>query len=70
MIPDPDTMDSLTDDEIHALSGFDHYQNWDSGYSALQSTRPQSPRLRARGLTGRSDGVDPREVLVLGRPRR
>lgn len=42
VIPDADTMDSLTDDEIHALSGFDHYQNWDSGYSALQSTRPQS----------------------------
>lgn len=42
VIPDPDTMDSLTDDEVSALGGFEHYQNWDSGYSALQSTRPQS----------------------------
>lgn len=42
VIPDPETMESLSDDEVSALSAFDHYQNWDSGYSTQQSTRPQS----------------------------
>lgn len=41
-LPDPDTMDNLTEDEIDALGSFDHYQNWDSGYSTQQSSRPQT----------------------------
>ena len=42
VIPDPNTMDSLTDAEMSALAGFDHYQQWDNGYSTQQSTRPQT----------------------------
>ncbi len=42
VIPDPETMDSLTELESSALEGFGHYQTWDSGYSTQQSTRPQS----------------------------
>lgn len=42
VIPDPETMESLTEAEAAALGSFDHYQNWDSGYSTQQSTRPQS----------------------------
>jgi pimeloyl-ACP methyl ester carboxylesterase len=40
--PDPDTMDSLTDLEQRALACMKHYQDWDSGYSKAQSTRPQT----------------------------
>jgi pimeloyl-ACP methyl ester carboxylesterase len=40
--PDPSTMGSLTEEEKGALDGIEHYQNWDSGYSKQQSTRPQS----------------------------
>jgi len=40
--PDPDTMASLTDLEKSALAGFQHYNDWDSGYSKEQSTRPQT----------------------------
>lgn len=40
--PDPATMASLTDEEKDALAGVQHYQDWDSGYSKQQSTRPQS----------------------------
>src|SRR5262249_56375373 len=39
---DPDTMGSLTELEKSALAGFQHYQDWDSGYSKEQSTRPQT----------------------------
>lgn len=42
VLPDPETMEDLTEQEAAALGGFDHYQNWDSGYSTQQSTRPQS----------------------------
>ena len=42
VIPDPNTMDSLTEAELSALAGFDHYQQWDNGYSTQQSTRPQT----------------------------
>jgi pimeloyl-ACP methyl ester carboxylesterase len=41
-LPDPETMDSLTEFELDAIAGFDHYQKWDSGYSTQQSTRPQT----------------------------
>src|SRR5579863_2847612 len=40
--PDPATMSSLTDEEKDALAGIQHYQDWDSGYSKQQSTRPQT----------------------------
>jgi pimeloyl-ACP methyl ester carboxylesterase len=40
--PDPATMNDLTDLEKSALAGFQHYQDWDSGYSKQQGTRPQT----------------------------
>jgi pimeloyl-ACP methyl ester carboxylesterase len=40
VIPDP--VDDLTEAEVSALAGFDHYQKWDNGYSTQQSTRPQT----------------------------
>ncbi len=40
--PDRDTMDRLTEPEKDALAGRKHYQDWDSGYSKQQSTRPQT----------------------------
>jgi len=40
--PDPDTMDNLTDLEHSALEGMAFYNDWDSGYSKQQSTRPQT----------------------------
>ena len=40
--PDPATMNDLTPMEQSALAGMKHYQDWDSGYSKQQSTRPQT----------------------------
>ncbi len=40
--PDPETMNDLTDAEKSAMEGMQHYQQWDSGYSKQQSTRPQT----------------------------
>ena len=40
--PDPETMNDLTPLEQSALEGMQHYQDWDSGYSKQQSTRPQT----------------------------
>jgi len=40
--PDPETMSDLTPAEQSALAGIQHYQEWDSGYSKQQSTRPQT----------------------------
>jgi len=40
--PDPETMNELTAREQEALAGFQHYDQWDSGYSKQQSTRPQT----------------------------
>ena len=40
--PDPGTLNDLQDDEKAALAAFQHYQDWDSGYSKQQSTRPQT----------------------------
>jgi pimeloyl-ACP methyl ester carboxylesterase len=40
--PDPDTMDDLTEQEQAALAAMKHYNDWDSGYSKEQSTRPQT----------------------------
>jgi pimeloyl-ACP methyl ester carboxylesterase len=39
--PDPNATD-LTPLEISGLEGFQYYQDWDSGYSKQQSTRPQT----------------------------
>ena len=39
--PDPSAPD-LTDKEKSALAGMQHYNDWDSGYSKQQSTRPQT----------------------------
>jgi pimeloyl-ACP methyl ester carboxylesterase len=41
-IPDPETMADLTESEQQALAAIQHYEQWDSGYSKQQSTRPQS----------------------------
>ena len=40
--PDPDTMGSLTVQEQSALEAMTFYNDWDSGYSKQQSTRPQT----------------------------
>ena len=40
--PDPDTMDALTEVETSALEAMGFYNDWDSGYSKQQSTRPQT----------------------------
>jgi len=40
--PDPATMNDLTEQEQSALAAMKHYQDWDSGYSKEQSTRPQT----------------------------
>ncbi len=40
--PDPDTMDNLTEQEQSALQAMTFYNDWDSGYSKQQSTRPQT----------------------------
>src|SRR5215469_8022421 len=40
--PDPATMNDLTEKEKSALAGMKHYNDWDSGYSKQQSTRPQT----------------------------
>ncbi len=38
----PPGMDNPTPEEQDALKAFEHYQEWDSGYSKQQSTRPQT----------------------------
>ncbi len=40
--PTPDSLADLTETEKSAMAGMQHYQEWDSGYSKQQSTRPQS----------------------------
>lgn len=40
--PDPATMDQLTPMEQSALEAMTFYNDWDSGYSKQQSTRPQT----------------------------
>lgn len=41
-LPDPTTMDDLTPRELDGLAGMQHYDQVDSGYSKIQSTRPQT----------------------------
>ncbi|MDT5279509.1 MAG: epoxide hydrolase, partial [Mycobacterium sp.] len=38
----PAGLDNPTPEEQEALKAFDYYQQWDSGYSKQQSTRPQT----------------------------
>ena len=40
--PDMETMHELSELEQSALAGMHHYNEWDSGYSKQQSTRPQT----------------------------
>jgi epoxide hydrolase len=40
--PDPATMSDLTERETSALAGMKYYNDWDSGYSKQQGTRPQT----------------------------
>jgi pimeloyl-ACP methyl ester carboxylesterase len=40
--PDPATFDDLTERERAALVDLEHAAEWESGYSAVQSTRPQT----------------------------
>src|SRR5450830_1355573 len=40
--PDPATMGDLTELEKRGIAGMQQYQDWDSGYSKEQSTRPQT----------------------------
>jgi len=40
--PDEEGMQDMTDYEVKALEGMAHYEQWDSGYSKQQATRPQT----------------------------
>jgi pimeloyl-ACP methyl ester carboxylesterase len=40
--PDPATLSDLSEREKAAIAGMQHYNDWDSGYSKQQSTRPQT----------------------------
>ena len=40
--PTPESLQDPTDEETSALDGLTYYQEWDSGYSKQQSTRPQT----------------------------
>jgi hypothetical protein len=40
--PDPEMMKDLTEKEQEGIAAMQFYQNWDSGYSKQQSTRPQT----------------------------
>jgi pimeloyl-ACP methyl ester carboxylesterase len=40
--PGPDELGDLTEGEQAALASMAHYQQWESGYSTQQSTRPQT----------------------------
>ena len=42
VMPDPETFEDLTDAEQSALEAMTFYQEWDSGYSKQQATRPQT----------------------------
>ena len=42
VFPPPEMLAELTDQERDALAGQKYYQDWDSGYSKQQSTRPQT----------------------------
>ena len=48
--PDP-SVDDLTELEKSAIEAFQYYQDWDSGYSKQQSTRPQTLGYGLVGVT-------------------
>ena len=41
-LPDPETLANLSETEKSAMASMQHYEQWDSGYSKQQSTRPQT----------------------------
>jgi hypothetical protein len=41
-LPDPSTMDDLTEREQASIASFEYYDRWDSGYAKEQGTRPQT----------------------------
>jgi len=41
-LPDPETLADLSEAEKSAMASMQHYEQWDSGYSKQQSTRPQT----------------------------
>jgi epoxide hydrolase len=41
-LPDPATMDDLTEREQASIASFEYYDRWDSGYAKEQGTRPQT----------------------------
>ena len=41
-LPDPETLGDMTEREKSAMASMENYQQWDSGYSKQQSTRPQT----------------------------
>jgi len=68
-LPDPATANNHTEKEKAAIAGMQHYNDWDSGYSKQQSTRPPDGGLWPERLSGGATRVDPGEVLVLDRLR-
>ena len=66
----PGRRDELTEAEQAAVARLEDHRKWGVGYSTQQSTRPQTLGLRAGRLAGGAGGVDRREVLGVGRPRR
>lgn len=42
VIPDPATLDNMEPMEQAAMDSMSYYNDWDSGYSSIQSTRPQT----------------------------
>jgi len=41
-LPDPATRDDMSENEKASLASIQHYNDWDSGYSKQQGTRPQT----------------------------
>ena len=66
--PDPNA-ENLTANELSIMAGWKYYQDWDSGYSKQQATRPQT---LGYGLVDRqwSGCLDCREVLSVDGLRR
>ena len=60
---------SLTAEEQAGIEAMRHWQEWESGYSAIQGTKPQTIGYCPRGLTCRSGRMDRREVSRLERLR-
>ncbi|MBB5077874.1 hypothetical protein [Nonomuraea endophytica] len=57
--PDPDTFGDLTAAERASLAAMEHAKQWEDGYSAEQSTRPQTlghGLTDSPACTGRASG--------------